>query len=44
MLVVSGARRHEHSPRNIPAIAVKGPVTSIKIIPSEKIWTPEPEK
>jgi len=29
---------------NIPITAVIGPVRSMKIIPSEKIWIPEPEK
>jgi hypothetical protein len=33
-----------HPPLKIPATAVIGPVTSMKIIPSEKIWIPDPEK
>lgn len=33
-----------HTPLKIPITAVMGPVRSIKIIPREKIWTPEPEK
>jgi hypothetical protein len=28
----------------IPITAVMGPVRSMKIIPSEKIWIPDPEK
>jgi len=33
-----------HSLVNKPETAPMGPVTSMKIMPSEKICTPEPEK
>jgi hypothetical protein len=39
-----GSRRGSHVPRKMLSTAEIGLVSSMKIIPREKIWMPEPEK